>query len=56
MLPVLYGFAGPEAITAAEAGTATLGGCILGDPSYICRRCRDMHLGDSPWPAARTVQ
>jgi hypothetical protein len=42
LLPIAYGYPGPEMMAAAERGEIVLGGCIVSerDPKFQCKHCR----------------
>ena len=41
VVPILYGYPGPEMMEAAEKGKIELGGCVIGesDPQKKCKAC-----------------
>ena len=41
LVPVLYGYPGPEAVEAAERGEVVLGGCCVEEPRWACPVCGD---------------
>ena len=49
MVPIAYGFPGPDTIRDAERGEVHIGGCIVGPdmPTHHCRQCATDHGGGS---------
>ena len=42
VIPIMFGFPGPEMLEAAERGEIKLGGCCISpgtDPEFHCKRC-----------------
>lgn len=41
VVPIIYGYPGPELLAEAEAGQVELGGCLVGgdEPDWRCRQC-----------------
>ena len=39
LVPVVYGFPGPEVFKAAEEGRIVLGGCVIGLPGQKSQAC-----------------
>ena len=46
VLPIVYGYPGPELTEASMAGKVALGGCVLGSnpPDRLCQSCRHRWL------------
>lgn len=40
MVPIVYSYVTEELRRAAERGEIYLGGCLVGDTKFYCRRCR----------------
>ena len=41
VVPIIYGFPGPELAEESERGKVELGGCVVSDddPRWCCKRC-----------------
>lgn len=54
VVPVAYGYPGPDLRAAEERGEVLLGGCMPGGPRFACRACRSSAgFGDEPPPVVR---
>ena len=42
VLPIVYGYPGPEMMKKSNEGKCVLGGCVIGNdsPNYQCKRCK----------------
>jgi hypothetical protein len=48
ILPICYGFPGPEMAEAGKRGEIVLGGCIFAAPSWYCKECFNGWPEDPP--------
>lgn len=49
IVPIVYGYPGPELVKESEAGKVRLGGCIVSEdnPTHACKRCGHRWRRDS---------
>lgn len=58
MVPIAYGYPGPEMMDEAEAGRVILGGCIVDDDSPVlaCSACNGTQSTDATLPRTMAEQ